>query len=258
LGFPSYFNESAARARTHSKAQVKQLAAAIERYGFNVPIVIDETNRILAGHGRLAAARQLGMEAAPCIRIGAMSEADKKAYVIADNRIAEKAGWNRTLLAEELSFLVGESFEIELTGFSVHEVDVILADAEAAKPEGSDPEADAAPEVSPGPPVTRRGDVWALGRHRLICGDARAPDDYVDLMQGDVAARWRQSVGESARIYQLGSMPNLPLQPSYGARICADWSQLCHPERSVCSFFSSLLKRQAAIDYERVPGNVGR
>ena len=189
MGFPSYFNESAARARTHSKAQVKQLAAAIERYGFNVPIVIDETNRILAGHGRLAAARQLGMEAAPCIRIGAMSEADKKAYVIADNRIAEKAGWNRTLLAEELSFLVGESFEIELTGFSVHEVDVILADAEAAKPEGSDPEADAAPEVSPGPPVTRRGDVWALGRHRLICGDARAPDDYVDLMQGDVAAR---------------------------------------------------------------------
>ena len=193
LGFPSYFNESAARARTHSKAQVKQLAAAIERYGFNVPIVIDETNRILAGHGRLAAARQLGMEAAPCIRIGAMSEADKKAYVIADNRIAEKAGWNRTLLAEELSFLVGESFEIELTGFSVHEVEVILADAEAAKPEGSDPEADAAPEVSPGPPVTRRGDVWALGRHRLICGDARAPDDYVDLMQGDVAARWWQS-----------------------------------------------------------------
>lgn len=174
-------------ARTHPKAQVKQLAAAIRRFGFTVPILIDDENRILAGHGRLEAARQLALTEVPCIRIGTMSEADKRAYVLADNRLAEKAGWNRTLLAEELAFLVEEKFEVELTGFTIHEVDVILADAEAASPVGADPKADAVPAPGSGPPVTRRGDVWALGRHRLICGDARVASDYDALMQGDVA-----------------------------------------------------------------------
>ncbi len=174
----------ARNARTHSKAQIKQLAAAIDRFGFNVPIVVDDENRILAGHGRLEAARALNRTEAPCLRIGAMSEADKRAYIIADNRLAEKAGWNRDMLADELAFLVDGKFEVELTGFSIHEVDVILADAAAAKPEGEDPDADASPPPASGPVVTRRGGIWVLGRHRLICGDAREAEDYDRLMRG--------------------------------------------------------------------------
>ena len=172
-------------ARTHSKKQVRQIAASIRQFGFTNPVLIDEAGTILAGHGRVAAAKLLGMTKVPCLRIEHMSEDEKRAYILADNKLALNAGWDEDLLAAELGALVSADldFDIGLTGFSIPEIDGIL---ETVKPEEpGDPQDDFIPDgarsrVDP-------GDVWQLGAHRLICGDALAPGVVATLMGSEQA-----------------------------------------------------------------------
>ncbi len=174
-------------ARTHSAAQIRQIEASIRQFGFLNPVLVDEDYRILAGHGRLAAAKAMGWDAVPVIRFDHMSEADKKAYIIADNRLAEQAGWDRELLSLELGAILEEvpDFDLEVTGFAGAELEALLSAAEEADAGG---DADAGFAVSDEPAVTSLGQVWVLGEHRIICGDARDSDVYEKLM-GDERAQ---------------------------------------------------------------------
>jgi len=156
----------ARNARTHSDAQVSQIAASIKEWGWTTPVLVDETGGIIAGHGRVMAARKLGLEEIPVMVATGWSEAQKRAYVLADNQLALNAGWDIDLLTVELNDLKDESFDLDLIGFD----DKFLADIFAEKTEGlTDPDdAPAAPET----PVAVLGDVWLLGKHRLVCGDS--------------------------------------------------------------------------------------
>jgi DNA modification methylase len=164
---------NARNARTHSRKQIKAIAESIRQFGFTNPLLVDDQAVVLAGHGRLEAAKLLKLEQVPTIRIGDLNEAQKRAYVLADNKLAERAGWDRELLSVELgelSTLLPElGLTVDLTGFEVAEVDAILADVEEEKAASPDDEPVAMPDL----PVSRLGDIWALGRHRLVCGDAR-------------------------------------------------------------------------------------
>jgi DNA modification methylase len=173
-------------ARTHSKRQIEQIARSIERFGFLNPVLIDASGTIIAGHGRVEAAKQLGLGCVPTLRIEHLSDADKRAYILADNKLADKAGWNREILAIELQALVDVNFEVEVTGFEMAEVDFLLDEATEIKQAPLLPE-DNVPEVSVEPPVTKRGDLWSLGAHRLYCGDARDERAYDALMKGTKA-----------------------------------------------------------------------
>ncbi len=170
-------------ARKHSDKQVSHIAVSLSKYGFLNPIVIDEVYTVLAGHGRVQAARLLGYQTVPAILISHLTEAEKKAYVIADNRIAELAGWDKEILATELQFLVQVSFDVEATGFSTKEIDMILDPEE--KPE-NDPD-DVLPEIPALTPVSHTGYIWILGVHRIICGSATDPAAYRALMGKDRA-----------------------------------------------------------------------
>ena len=170
-------------ARTHSKKQIQQIAKSIERFGFCNPVLIDEDGQIIAGHGRVEAAKLCGMDTVPTMRLSHFSEADKRAYILADNKLAEKAGWDREILAIELQSLADLGFELDLTGFEPAEVDLIIEELD----ESGDRAENAPPAYSDGPAVTRPGDIWMLGHHALVCGDARDPAAYDLLMRGDKA-----------------------------------------------------------------------
>ncbi|MFD1156564.1 ParB N-terminal domain-containing protein [Roseovarius aestuarii] len=175
----------ARNARTHSKKQIRQIAESIEAFGFTNPVLIDERRTILAGHGRVAAANELGMREVPCLRLDHMSADEKRAYVLADNKLALNAGWNEDLLAAELGALMSADldFDVSITGFSIPEIDGVL---EAVAPEEpGNPEEDILPYEAPA--RVQLGDVWQLGPHRLICGDALDADVVSDLMDGAVA-----------------------------------------------------------------------
>lgn len=173
-------------ARTHSKKQIRQIADSIARFGFNVPVLVDDDGQIIAGHGRVQAAKLLGLAAIPTLRLSHLSPAEKRAFVLADNKLAQNAGWDRDTLAIELQGLVDLNFEVELTGFEAPEIDLIFGDADDAKAEASGPEDDV-PEPRPDACVTQPGDVWILGKHRIICGSALEDADYVRLL-GDEKA----------------------------------------------------------------------
>lgn len=174
-------------ARTHSKKQIRRIAASIREFGFLNPVIVDDDNAVLAGHGRLEAARLEGLGDVPILRFNHLTPAQKRAYLIADNKIAEEAGWDRELLAIELGELIEllpvEGLDVSLTGFEAPEIDQVLADLAPTKL----PPEDVVPPL-PRNPVTRRGDIWLLGKHRLICGDAREADAFVQLMSGASAA----------------------------------------------------------------------
>jgi DNA modification methylase len=170
-------------ARTHSRKQTKQIAKSIEQFGFCNPVLIDDAKQIIAGHGRVEAAKLLGLEAVPTCRLSHLSEAEKRAYVLADNKLAEKAGWDKELLAIELQGLIELDVDIELTGFEMAEIDLILEEAREANGTASGRE-DELPQPSPGSAVTQTGDLWLLGSHRLLCGDARDKAAYDHLMEG--------------------------------------------------------------------------
>jgi DNA modification methylase len=170
--------------RTHSEIQVKQIAASIREFGWTNPILVDATGTIIAGHGRLAAAKELGLQQVPVIRLGHLSDAQRKALVIADNQLALNAGWDEAALSALIQELDAEKFELDLLGFEVDDLDRYLAglDGEvAAEAEEGD-----LPEV-PVVATSKPGDLWILGDHRLLCGDATVMTDVERLMDGKLA-----------------------------------------------------------------------
>ena len=173
----------ARNARTHSKRQVRQIAASIERFGFTNPVLVSDDGEIIAGHGRVEAAKLLGWKAVPTIALSHLSETERRAYVLADNKLALYAGWDKEILAIELQGLVDLQFDVELTGFSLAEIDFAIEEAAEADPDGSENPEDAT-VFAAGPAVSRRGDLWQLGRHRLLCGDAREVVDFEALLDG--------------------------------------------------------------------------
>jgi len=171
----------ASNTRTHSDEQVTQIAASIKEFGFNNPILVDKDNGIIAGHGRLQAARKLGFDEVPTITLEHMTDAERRAYIIADNKLALNAGWDDELLAIELERLNGE-LDLSLLGFDDLELDALLNTGEV---EGLTDE-DSVPEPSENP-TTVEGDVWILGNHRLMCGDSTSIDAVDKLMAGNKA-----------------------------------------------------------------------
>lgn len=165
--------------RTHAPAQVRQIAKSIRAFGFINPVLIDKDNQLIAGHGRLLAAQQLGLNIIPCIRIEHLTEDEKRAYLLADNKLAENASWDPDLLRVELSFLssIDVDVDVELTGFSMPEIDQLLTIGEAEETEESPPPPPNLNEV-----ISRLGDCWQLGPHRLICGDCRDPATLLRLI----------------------------------------------------------------------------
>ena len=172
----------AKNSRTHSNEQVAQIAASIKEFGFTNPVLIDKDGQIIAGHGRVMAARKLKMEEVPCIRLAHLTEIQTMALVIADNKLTLNAGWDNELLALELGELGDLGFDLDLTGFTAAEIDALT-------PEKIDPgltDKDAVPEV-PVQPVSVLGDVWLLGKHRLMCGDSTKPNQVGKLLAGQFA-----------------------------------------------------------------------
>ena len=170
--------------RTHSDAQVAKIAASIVEFGWTSPVLVDGSQGIIAGHGRLAAARKLGLAEVPVIELSHLTPAQKRAYVIADNRLALDAGWDEEMLALELAELSEAGYDLDLTGFDADELADLLAGEETTS-EGQTDE-DAAPEV-PVTPVSKPGDVWICGNHRVLCGDATDADAYATLLRDEVA-----------------------------------------------------------------------
>ena len=173
----------ARNARTHSDAQIAQIAASIVEFGFTNPILTDGEKGVIAGHGRLAAARKLGLAEVPVIELAHLTPTQKKAYILADNRIAENAGWDGELLKLELAELQGEDFNLELMGFEDEELKRLLGDEVQHAGLTED---DAVPEA-PVEPTTEPGDLWILGNHRLLCGDSTVLSDVERLMNGQLA-----------------------------------------------------------------------
>jgi DNA modification methylase len=170
-------------ARTHSAKQIRQIARSIERFGFNNPVLVDDEDQIIAGHGRVEAAKLLNMKTVPTVRLSHLSDEEKRAYILADNRLAEKAGWDNEVLAIELQGLVDLGFDVLLTGFEPAEVDIII---EGIGDESEQPE-NLVPDEPSGPPVSQLGDVWMLGKHILVCGDSTDPATYKLLMDEEKA-----------------------------------------------------------------------
>jgi len=175
----------ARNARTHDEPQVAQIAGSIAEFGFVNPILIGADDVIIAGHGRLMAARKLGLSDVPVIRLGDLSDTQRKALIIADNKIAENAGWDEELLRLELADLKAEDFDLNLTGFDLSEIDELLKSA-SDEPSGHPIGDDQVPEA-PAQPTSQSGDLWVLGGHRLLCGDSTSAADVKRLMNGERA-----------------------------------------------------------------------
>ena len=212
----------AANARTHPDEQIAQIAASIAEFGFNVPVLLDDAGVLIAGHGRVLAARRLGLDAVPAIRLGHLSEAQVRAYRLADNQIALNSGWDESLLAAELRALRTDAVDLGVLGFDQGTLDRLLAETGIALDDAS--AAEAADEPAPEPPaepVTRPGDLWLLGPHRLLCGDATDAADVARLLDGarphllasdppygvEYDPSWRNEAGVSATL-RTGKVAN--------------------------------------------------
>lgn len=171
----------ARNSRTHSDEQVAQIAASIREFGFTNPVLVDKDNSIIAGHGRVMAARKLGIADVPCIRLEHLTETQKRAYIIADNKLALNSGWDDEMLKVEFAQLTEEGFDLDLIGFSAEELDALMKGPEQLT-EGLTDE-DATPDL-PEEPKTKVGDIYILGNHRLMCGDSTSLNDVDKLMQG--------------------------------------------------------------------------
>jgi hypothetical protein len=250
----------AANPRTHSKKQVAQIANAIRRFGFTNPVLVDDANGIIAGHGRVEAAKTVGLDKVPTVRLSAMSEAEVRAYVIADNRLAENAGWDRTLLGLELQYLteLEIDFDVAVTGFDLPDIDLLIGELSLVA-EGDDP-ADAIVEVAAGPAISRPGDIWQIGNHRLICGDSTQLETYQRLLgsaraqmvftdppimcrlPGTLAASARSSTESSpwhpARCRRLNS-------PTFCALYSGTWQHSRLTVRSIFSAWTGAMSRRS-------------
>jgi DNA modification methylase len=176
----------ARNARTHSKKQIKQIAASIERFGFVNPVLIGDNNSNIAGHGRVEAAKLMGRKTVPTIALSHLSEVERRAYILADNKLALNAGWDNELLALELQGLLEIDFDLELTGFDIAEIDFIIEGAQGADPNGADKADDLVPN-STGPAITRMDDLWLLGQHKLLCGDSQDKHSFDRLLDNEKA-----------------------------------------------------------------------
>jgi DNA modification methylase len=178
-----------ANARHHSRNQIVKLANSIEAFGFNVPILVDPQLKVIAGHGRLAAGRELGIAEVPTLCLDHLSPAQLRAFMIADNRLTELSEWDDRLLAQQLKelSLLGLDFNIEVTGFEMAEIDLRIASLEDMPPHDDDP-ADILPEAPASSPISKPGDLWLLGRHRVLCGNALDPTAFATLMGAERAA----------------------------------------------------------------------
>ncbi len=193
----------ARNARTHSADQIAQLVASLREFGFTNPVLIDAAGGIIAGHGRVLAAQQVGLASVPCLRLGHLTETQKRAYILADNRLALNAGWDHDLLAQELAALAAEDYDTGLTGFGDNEIADLLALAERMGNPDGDQDPDAVPEVA-AVPISQTGDLWILGKHRLLCGSSTDADNVRTLLGGAV--------------------PHLMVtDPPYGIEYDADW-----------------------------------
>jgi DNA modification methylase len=182
-------NRDPANPRVHSKRQIQQLKNNIEKFGFIVPVLVDAELKVIAGHGRLLACDEQGITEIPTLCLDHLTPAQARAFAIADNRLAEVASWDDRLLAEQLKelSLLDLDFSLELTGFEMGEIDLRIASLED-EPDPADDPADAVPEPPAGTPLSRRGDLWLLGEHRVLCGDALDAGDFATLMAEELAA----------------------------------------------------------------------
>jgi DNA modification methylase len=172
----------ARNARTHSKEQILQLRASLREFGFVNPVIVDKDLNIIAGHGRILAAKEEGVKEVPCVFAEHLSEAQKRAYIIADNRLALNAGWDAEMLSVEISDLQSVDFDISLLGFDDAELNKLLGDIDDVQEDDFDVDAELQK-----PAVAKLGDVWMLGRHRLVCGDSTKADTFTALMNGKLA-----------------------------------------------------------------------
>ncbi|MFD1403734.1 site-specific DNA-methyltransferase [Robinsoniella peoriensis] len=168
-------------ARTHSAEQINKLRSSLREFGFVNPVIVDKDYGIIAGHGRVLAAKEEGIDEVPCVLVDYLTEAQKKAYIIADNRFAQDAGWDEELLRIEIESLQGEDFDISLTGFEADEIADLFKDGNDKEVQDDDYDLSAALEKAA---FVEKGDVWTVGRHRLMCGDATSSDDVSKLMDG--------------------------------------------------------------------------
>jgi DNA modification methylase len=171
--------------RTHSSKQIKQIARSIEQFGFTNPVLISDINEIIAGHGRVEAAKILDLQAVPTVRLAHLSPAQRRAYVLADNKLALNAGWDREMLAIELQALVDLDFSMDAIGFELAEVDIVLEEAHEANARAT--AEDQLPEVQLHRPVSRVDDLWQLGSHRLLCANSMEQAAYVTLLGDELA-----------------------------------------------------------------------
>ncbi|MCM1439352.1 MAG: ParB/Srx family N-terminal domain-containing protein, partial [Roseburia sp.] len=169
-------------ARNHSAEQINKLRSSLREFGFVNPVIIDRNFNVIAGHGRIAAAKAEGIEKVPCVFADYLTDAQKKAYILADNRMALDADWDEELLRVEIESLQGEDFDLSLTGFDEREI----ADLFAEENDVQDDDFDVDGELQK-PPVTQSGDLWLLGNHRLVCGDSTEEETYTLLMGGKMA-----------------------------------------------------------------------
>lgn len=208
----------AKNARTHSEAQVNQIAASIKEFGFNNPILISDDGTVIAGHGRLLAAQKLNLSKVPTVRLSYLSETERRAYVLADNRLALNAGWDEQMLGLELSDLAGLGIDANLLGFGEDEVAKLMAQLDATS---GLTDQDEVPPVEEDP-VSKPGDVWVLGRHRLVCGDSTQVETVDKALNGvtphlmvtdppygvEYDPAWRARAGVSLNKKKLGSVSN--------------------------------------------------
>ncbi len=169
-------------ARTHSKEQILQLRASLREFGFVNPVIVDKNLNVIAGHGRIMAAKEEGITEVPCVFAEHLTEAQKRAYIIADNRLALNAGWDTEMLSVEIADLQGSDFDINLLGFDDVELNKLLGSVEDVKDDDFDVERELQK-----PAITKPGDLWLLGKHRLVCGDSTKPDTFALLMDGKLA-----------------------------------------------------------------------
>jgi DNA modification methylase len=211
----------AANARQHPPEQVAQLAASIGEFGFTVPVLVDDAGVLIAGHGRVLAAKALGLEEVPAIRLAHLTEAQARAYRLADNQLALTSSWDEGLLAAELRALRTDEFDLGLIGFDGAALDRLLADVTGDAPAAAVGDPDARAPEPPEAPVTRPGDLWLLGRHRLLCGDATSAADVARLLDSarphlmttdppygvNYDPEWRNEAGVSATM-RTGKVAN--------------------------------------------------
>ncbi len=255
----------AKNARTHSDAQVAQIAASIVEYGFTSPILVSGDGGILAGHGRASAARKLGLQSVPVVVLDHLTPTQRRAYILADNRLAEAAGWNEELLASELAGLSSLGFDLALTGFSDDELADLLGDVTGSDDETNPPigaiTKERCEDIPDAPinPVSQTGDIWQLGVHRLICGDSSDPGVVGALMAGETASlcftsppygqqrNYTQGIADWDALMR-SVFANLPMAPD--AQVLVNLG-LIHKDNEVIPYWDTWLAWMRTIGWRR-------